>query len=260
MQRRHAAILIALAASTFAAQAQSPGWTKIRIGVEGAYPPFSEVGADGKLKGFEIDLANAYCALMKAQCTLVQQDFDGLIPALQARKFDAVMASVSITDERKKAVLFSQAYYITPARFIGKLSAHLDVSEAGLKGKTIGVQRATIHEAFAVATFKQSEIKHYTKQDDVYLDLSAGRIDGTLMDSVAADDGFLKTPAGKGYGFIGPAFTDKKFFGDGVGVAMRKSDAALAKKFNEAIAAHRASGATQALAGQYFKFDILPKT
>lgn len=259
MQRRHAAVLIALAIGTFAAHAQGPALKKIRIGVEGAYPPFSEVGADGKVKGFEIDLAHAYCALMKAECTLIQQDFDGLIPALQARKFDAVMASVSITDERKKAVLFSDSYYNTPARFVGKLSAKLEVSAAGLKGKKIGVQRATIHEAFAAANFAQSEILHYTKQDEVFLDLTAGRIDGTLMDSVAADEGFLKTPAGKGFGFVGPAFTDKKFFGDGVGVAVRKSDTALVKKFNDAIAAHRASGATKALAEKYFKYDILPK-
>ena len=259
MLRRHAAALIALAISSFAVQAQSPEWKKIRIGVEGAYPPFSEVGPDGKLKGFEIDLAMAFCALMQAQCTLIQQDFDGLIPALQAKKFDAIIASVSITDERKKAVQFSHAYYNTPARFVGKLSAPLEVSAAGLKGKKIGVQRATIYEAFASATFKQSEVKRYTKQDEVFLDMTAGRIDGTLMDSVAADAGFLQTPAGKGFGFVGPTFTDKKFFGDGVGVAMRKADTALAKKFNEAIATHRASGATKALADKYFKYDILPK-
>lgn len=259
MQRRHIAVLIALAVSAFAAQAQAPAWKKIRIGVEGAYPPFSEVGADGKLKGFEIDLANAYCALMKAECTLVQQDFDGLIPALQARKFDAIIASVSITDERKKSVAFSIPYYNTPARFVGKLSANLNVSEAGLKGKKIGVQRATIHEAFTTATFKQSEILHYTKQDEVFLDMTAGRIDGTLMDSVAADEGFLKTPAGKGFGFVGPTFTDPKYFGTGAGVVIRKGDAALAKKFNDAITAHRASGATKALADKYFSYDILPK-
>jgi arginine/ornithine transport system substrate-binding protein len=121
------------------------------------------------------------------------------------------------------------------------------------------VQRATIHEAFASATFKQSTIKHYTKQDEVFLDLNAGRIDGTLMDSVAADEGFLKTPAGKGFGFVGPAFTDPKYFGNGAGVVLRKTDAELAKKFNEAIAAHRASGATKALADKYFAYDILPK-
>nr|WP_316644315.1 ABC transporter substrate-binding protein [uncultured Roseateles sp.] len=259
MQRRHIAALLALAVSSFAAQAQAPDWKKIRIGVEGAYPPFSEVGADGKLKGFEIDLALAYCAQMKAECTLVQQDFDGLIPAMQAKKFDAIIASVSITDERKKAVAFSNAYYSTPARLVAKLGTKLDGTPAGLKGKKIGVQSGTIHETFAAATFKQSEIKRYTKQDEVFLDLAAGRIDATLADSVAADDGFLKTPAGKGFGFTGPDFTDKKFFGDGVGVAVRKGDTALAKKFNEAIAAHRASGATKALADKYFKYDILPK-
>ena len=86
--------LLALALAASLAQAQAPEWKKIRIGVEGAYPPFSEIGPDGKLKGFEIDLVLAYCASMGAQCTLVQQEFDGLIPALQARKVDAIFASV----------------------------------------------------------------------------------------------------------------------------------------------------------------------
>ena len=110
--------LLALLAAASLAQAQAPEWKKLRIGVEGAYPPFSEIGPDGKLKGFEIELVQAYCAEMKAQCTLVQQDFDGLIPALQSRKVDAIFASVSITADRQKVVAFSKPYYATPARLV----------------------------------------------------------------------------------------------------------------------------------------------
>ena len=116
---------LALLAASTVASAQAPEWKKLRIGVEGAYPPFSEVGPDGKLKGFEIDLANALCAEMKAECTLVQQDFDGLIPALQSRKVDAIFASVSITEERQKVIAFSKPYYNTPARLIAKAGAKL---------------------------------------------------------------------------------------------------------------------------------------
>jgi ABC-type amino acid transport substrate-binding protein len=104
-------ILFALTLAASLAQAQAPEWKKLRIGVEGAYPPFSEIGPDGKLKGFEIELVQAYCASMGAQCTLVQQEFDGLIPALQSRKVDAIFASVSITEERQKVIAFSKPYY-----------------------------------------------------------------------------------------------------------------------------------------------------
>lgn len=263
MQRRHLIALstfAALACSSLAAQAQGPDWKKLRIGVEGAYPPFSEVGADGKLKGFEIDLAMAYCAEMKADCTLVQQDFDGLIPALQARKVDAIIASVSITDERKKTIAFSNAYYNTPARFAAKADAKLDISPAGLKGKKIGVQRATIHEAFVAATFKQSQIVRYASQDQAFLDLKSGRIDLTLADLVAIDQGFLAKPDGKGFAFVGPSYDDVKYFGVGSGVGMRKADAAtLGKKFNDAIAAVQANGTFKKLNDKYFTYDIAPK-
>ncbi|MDC8787171.1 ABC transporter substrate-binding protein [Roseateles koreensis] len=266
MQRRSVIALTAVAAlalSAFtppSAMAQSPEWKKIRIGVEGAYPPFSELGADGKLKGFEIELAQAYCAEMKAQCVLVQQDFDGLIPALQARKVDAIIASVSITDERKKTVAFSDPYYKTPGRFVAKAGAKFELTPAGLKGKKIGVQSATIFEAFTAATFTQSEIVRYQTQDQAFLDLKAGRIDVTLADTPAADQGFLKKPEGKGFAFIGPAFDDPKFFGVGSGVALRKADEKiLGKKFNEAIATLQANGSFKKLADKYFDYDISVK-
>ncbi len=263
MQRRH---LIALALLSFAvmaqspAQAQAPEWKKIRIGVEGAYPPFSEVGPDGKLKGFEIDLAYAYCAQMKAECTLVQQDFDGLIPALQTRKIDAIIASVSITEARKKVVAFSNPYYSTPARMVAKADSKFEFTPAGLKGKRIGVQRATIFEACVAGTFTQSEIVRYATQDQIFLDLKAGRIDMTMADSPAIDQGFLNKPEGKGFAMVGPKFDDPKYFGVGTGVAMRKMDEkTLGAKFNEAIAALQANGSFKTMAGKYFPYDISPK-
>jgi len=264
MQRRfliaRAALVAAAVLATAGVQAQAPEWKKIRIGVEGAYPPFSEVGADGKLKGFEIDLANALCAQMKAECTLVQQDFDGLIPALQSRKIDAIIASMSITDERKKVIAFSAPYYSVPARFAAKAGTKFDFSPAGLKGKKIGVQRATIHEKFVDATFKQSDIVRYATQDQAFLDLKSGRIDLTLADMVATDLGFIQTPAGKGFELTGPEYNDPKYFGVGVGVGLRKPDEkTLAKKFSDSIAALKANGEFKKLNDKYFKYDISVK-
>lgn len=253
-------VLLALALATASlAQAQAPEWKKIRIGVEGAYPPFSEIGPDGKLKGFEIELVQAYCAEMKAQCTLVQQEFDGLIPALQSRKVDAIFASVSITADRQKVVAFSKPYYATPARLVAKAGAPLEPTAASLKGKKIGVQRGTTHEAYAAAHFKQSDLVRYATQDQVFLDLKSGRIDATLMDSPAADFGFLKKPEGKGFAFAGGPVLDDKFFGVGTGVGLRKADeATLGAKFNAAIDALQANGTFKKLAAKYFDYDISP--
>ena len=261
MQRRLIALAmpIALALATVTAQAQAPDWKKIRIGVEGAYPPFSEVGPDGKLKGFDIDIALALCAEMKAECTLVQQEWDGIIPALQSRKFDAIVASMAITEERLKVVNFTAKYYNTPSRLVAKAGAKLEASAAGLKGKRIGVQRSTIQDRFVTATFTGSEIVRYAKADEVYLDLAAGRVDVVFSDTLAVDGGFLKKPQGKGFAFFGPSYDDPKFFGTGSGIAVRKADTALQAKFNAAIAAIRANGVYKKINDKYFDFDVYGK-
>ncbi len=241
--------LLALATSLTQAQ-------PLKVGVEGAYPPFSELGTDGKLKGFDIDIANAICAHLKRECVMVQAEFDAMIPALRAKKFDAIVASMSITPERLKAVDFSDKYYHTPARMVARADAKFEVTPEGLKGRKIGVQRATIHDRFASATFKGSEIVRYGKQDDVFLDLMNGRIEGTLVDSVAGDLGFLKTPKGRDFAFRGPVYTDPAFFGTGAGIAVRKGDAALRQSLNEAIAALRANGSYKTIQNKYFDFDV----
>jgi arginine/ornithine transport system substrate-binding protein len=256
MQRRHLAPFVLLLAAATSAFAQSPDWKKIRIGVEGAYPPFSEVGPDGRIKGFDIDIANALCADLKAQCTLVQQEFDGMIPALQARKFDAVIASMSITEERKRSVAFTDKYYNTAARLVAKKGTTLVPTAAGLKGRRIGVQRSTIHDRFATDTFKDSEIVRYTGQDQVFLDLQSGRIDASLEDAVAADTGFLRRPAGKDFAFFGPEFNDPKYFGTGSGIAVRKGDADLVARLNQAIKDIRADGTYQKIEKRYFDYDV----
>jgi arginine/ornithine transport system substrate-binding protein len=247
---------LALFATSTDSLAQTAQSAKLRVGVEGAYPPFSELDPSGKLKGFDIDMLQALCARMKRDCEMVQIAFDGMIPALNTRKIDAIFASMSITEERKKAVAFSDKYYKTPARFVIKTGAKFEISPEGLKGKRIGVQRATVFDRFLTDTFKGVTVVRYTKQDEVYLDLAAGRIDAALQDVVAAQEGFLKTPQGKAFGFIGPFYDEPKYFGDGAGVAVRKSDDALREAFNAAIRAVRADGAYKKIQDKYFDFDV----
>lgn len=250
-----AAVLAVAAGPTIAKE-----WKTIRIATEGAYPPFNFTDKSGKLQGFDVDIANALCAQMKAKCEIVAQDWDGIIPALIANKYDAVIASMSITEKRKKKVAFSKKYYTTPAKFVRKKGSGIEINAGSMKGKSVGVQRATIHADFVKAEFgKVVTIKAYGTQDEAYLDFAAGRLDLLLADSVALMDGFLKTDAGKGSEFVGPDFTDPKYFGDGAGIATRKGDADLANKFTAAIAAIRGNGVYKKINAKYFDFDVYGK-
>ncbi len=235
--------------------ASAKDWKKVRIGVEGAYPPFSSVTPDGKLIGFDIDIAKALCAAMGADCKLVTQDWDGIIPALLAKKYDCIIASMSITEERKKKVAFSNKYYNTPAKFVAKKGAVKEFSKAAIKGKSVGVQRATIHDRYLTENYgKEVEIKRYGTQDEAYLDIKAGRVDMLLADSIALSEGFVKKEAD--FEFVGPDLSDPKWFGVGAGIACRKADTGLVKKLNEAIAKIRADGTYKKIQDKYFDFNV----
>ena len=250
-------MLTVIAMMAFGSAVSAKEWNKIRIGVEGAYPPFSSVTASGELVGFDIEIANALCEEIGAECTLVQQDWDGIIPALLARKFDAIIASMSITEERKKKVAFSDKYYSTPAKFAQPKGAGNEISKEGLKGKTIGVQRATIHDNFVTGEFGDAvDLRRYGSQDDAYIDANSGRLDLLLADSVAMAAGFLATEEGAGWEFVGPGFTNPEYFGDGAGIAIRKNNEDLVELFNDAIAAIRANGKYQEINAKYFEFDV----
>ena len=164
---------------------------------------------------------------------------------------------MSITEERKKKVAFSDKYYSTPAKFARKKGSGITISKAGLKGKTVGVQRATIHDNFITAEFGDSvNIKRYGTQDEAYLDAIAGRVDLLLADSIAMDEGFLKTDKGKGWEFVGPGYSDPKYFGVGAGIAVRKNEGELAKLFSLAIKVIRANGVYHRINGKYFAYDV----
>lgn len=254
------ALLGALALSVFSL-ASLADEKPLKIGIEAAYPPFASKAPDGSIVGFDYDIGNALCAEMKVKCVWVEQEFDGLIPALKVRKIDAILSSMSITDDRKKSVDFTNKYYNTPARLVMKDGTTVGDNLAELKGKKIGVQRGSIHNRFADEVLKPlgAEIKPYSSQNEIYLDVAAGRLDGTVADATLLNDGFLKTDAGKGFAFVGPAFTDEKYFGDGIGIAVRKGDKANLDRINGAIAAIRENGKYKQIQDKYFDFDIYGK-
>ena len=251
------AVLVLVTLVFFAGNAMAKDWKKVRIGVEGAYPPFSYMTPDGKVAGFDIDIAYALGKAMGAEVELIVQDWDGIIPALLAKKYDAIIASMSITEERKKKVAFSNKYYNTPAKFVVKKGTMKEFSPEAIKGKNVGVQRATIHDRYLTDNYgKTVTIKRYGTQDEAYLDMVAGRVDLLLADSVALSDGFLKKPEGKDFQFIGPDLTDPKWFGEGTGIAIRKEDKDLVQLFNDAIDKIRADGTYKMIQDKYFDFNV----
>jgi arginine/ornithine transport system substrate-binding protein len=241
-----------IAANLFAAE------KPLRLGIEAAYPPFAFKTADGQIAGFDYDIGNALCAEMKVECQWVEQEFDGLIPSLKVKKVDAILSSMTITDERRKSVDFTGKYYYSPARLVMKAGSEVDDDFANLKGKRIGVQRSTTTDRFATEVMgaKGVEVIRYTSQNEIYLDMMSGRLDGTLADAIPVDEGFLKTDNGKDFAFVGPAFTDPQYFGEGAGIAVRKGDKALLDQLNAAIQAIRANGQYQKIQDKYFTFDI----
>ena len=249
------ALILLVALSVGKATARD--WKTVRIGTEGAYPPFNFIDNDGRLQGFDIDIANALCRAMGAECTYAVQDWDGLLPGLLAKKYDCIIASMSITEERKKRVDFTDKYYRTPAKFVAKKGAGIKISKEGLKGKIVGVQRATVSEYFLRDNFGDSvKIKSYATQDEANMDLTSGRIDLVIADAVVLRGGLLETEAGQGFELIGPDFDNKKWFGDGIGIAVRKEDSDLRDRLNKAIKAIRADGTYKKINAKYFDFDV----
>lgn len=229
---------------------------QVTIGTEGAYPPFNFIDDQGEVAGFEIDLANAMCAQMEIECDFVVQDWDGIIPGLLAQKYDAIIASLYITDERREQIAFSDKYYKVPARFVMPADSDIEISAEGLAGMVVGTQRATSFDRFMRDQFPEVDLRVYATMDEAYLDLASGRVDAVLGDVVAISEGFLNTPDGEGFEFRGPEFTGSEWFGYGAGVGVRMEDAALADAFSGAIAALREDGTYQEIADRWFGFDV----
>ncbi len=227
----------------------------IRIGVEAAYPPFSQTQADGSITGFDIDIARALCQEMAVKCKLITQDWDGMIPALLARKFDAIIASMSITEERKKVVSFTNKYYSSPARFIKKSNRDIKILNAKMKGLKVGVQQETVMSKFLEDNWGGIvTIRRYNSQEDANNDLLTGRLDLAFVEIGPGTD-FIKSQNGK-LEFVGSSFSDPEWFGDGIGIAVRKQDNQLRQALNNAIRKVREDGTYDRIANRYFDYNI----
>jgi len=251
-----AALTIALLAVSTGAQAKD--YSTIRFGVDASYPPFESKAPDGKLVGFDIDLGNEICKRVNAKCVWVENDFDGMIPALKGRKFDGILSSMSITPQRAEQIAFTSKLFNTPTRLVVKTGSGVMPTAASLAGKSVGVEQGTIQETYAKTYWapKGVNVISYQNQDQVYADLLSGRLAASLQDAVEADLGFLKTPRGKGYEFAGAALVDEKILGTGAGIGLRKEDTDLKAKLDKAIADIIKDGTYQKLEKKYFDFDV----
>ncbi len=261
MKRIFAAAVLAFSALGAAGHvpAEAKTYHVIKFGVDATYPPFESMSPGGEFVGFDIDLGKAICAEVKAKCVFVSQGFDGIIPALQARKFDAILSSMTVTPERSQQIDFSSKMYNEPTSLITKKGAGLTPTAASLKGKTVGVESGTIQETYANHYWKPNGVTvvSYPGQDQVYADLLSGRLDASLQDSVEADYGFLKTPKGSGYELAGNVTYDPDDqLGSYIAIGIRKNEPDLKVLIDKGIAGIIKDGTYKKLEAKYFNFDV----
>ena len=229
----------------------------VKVGVAAEpYAPFTSQDASGKWVGWEVDMMEAICGAAELNCEITPVAWDGIIPALESGKIDAIMSSMSITEERSKRIDFSNKYYNPPAMLVIAKGSGLQPTDESLAGKNLGVQVNTTHAAYAKKHFPSASIREYQTQDEISQDLSAGRLDATNADSLAMTD-FLKTEPGQACcESAGNVPDDPEVLGAGVGVGVRKDSGDLLAKFNEGIAAVRDSGKYKEITDKYFEVDI----
>lgn len=254
-----AMLAVGVSMSFVSTTAAARDYSEVRLGVDIPYEPFMYREADGTLTGFEIELGNAVCDYLEINCTWVEQDWDGIIPGLLARNYDAIMSSMAITDERAQRVLFSEAYYTTPSAWITTRERDIDIEDrASLEGLTVGVQRATNQDNYVTELYGDIlEIRRYTGVDDVVTDLMAGRLDLTFMDYPIAEAAIeIDTPESEFQRISDFIKEPEHIFGKGVGVAFRPRDEALAERFNKALSELKENGTYDEIMNRYFKYDV----
>jgi len=244
-------IVFALFITFFSSMILAAQIRTISFATEATYPPFEYVDEDGKIKGFDIDLANALCQQMKAECTFNNQAFNSLIPSLQLGKFDAIISALGVTPERQQQVAFTNSYYEPSGSFVAAVSSHYTL--ASLPGKTIGVQSGSTFEKYMQDKYSgKISVKTYASIQDAFLDLVAGRVDAVLADTPIAQAWLKQSDNAKQYNIIDKPINDQAYFGAGYGIAIRKDNTALLNALNQALAVIKANGTYDNLVQKYF--------
>ncbi|WP_291732079.1 transporter substrate-binding domain-containing protein [Leisingera sp. F5] len=249
-------VLLAAATAAAALTAGAAAAEQVKIGIAAEpYPPFASLDSSGNWVGWEVEMIGAVCAAAELDCVITPVAWDGIIPSLTGQQVDAIMASMSITEERLKTIDFSDPYYNTPAVIVADKSMDIEATPDSLAGKIVGIQASTIHQAYAQEYFKDAELKVYQTQDEANQDLFAGRIDATQADSIAMAD-FVGSDTGSCCEIKGAVADDPAILGRGVGAGVRKGDDALREALNKGIAAVLADGTHEKITAKYFTTSI----
>ncbi|MEX3845455.1 transporter substrate-binding domain-containing protein [Paraburkholderia sp. BR10882] len=245
---------LALAVTVMCNGAHADTAQVVKFGTEPNYFPFEYKTPEGKLAGFDYDIGTALCTAAKVQCSWVEVPFDGLIPALEARKFDIINSDFSATEARARVIGFSDMLYDVTRRLVARKGSNLQPTVASLAGKTIGVVQGTIEEVYVRKNWVPGgvNIATYQTADLAYADLAAGRVDATFQNVMAAKKGFLSKPQGAGFDYSGSPIIDKETLGVGVALGFRKNDNELRERFNAALAKIKADGTLDSLVEKYF--------
>jgi lysine-arginine-ornithine-binding protein len=257
MRSLHTSLFVVLAVLVGSIRLATADPGELRIGTEGAYPPFEFRNAGGELKGFDIDVGNALCAELKVKCTFLPQDFDGLIPALKAGKIDIIISSLSMTPDRAKVIDFTKPYYVSPSQFVALKNSGITDDPKTLMGKTVAVQSGTVHQAYLEQTLPDITEKSYNTVEEAELDLEAGRVDAFLVDKLIAYDWLVKTGNAKGFDYVGKPVTGPLVTGQ-IAIGLKKGDTAMKAKLDAAVDALLVSPDYDKMSAVYFPFSIRP--
>ena len=252
MRRRYLLLLLLAAGRSVPAFADR---RELRVGLETASPPFAYIDNAGEFAGFNADLSRALCSRMDVTCTFVPSRIPDFAQKLQSRAVDFV-PTLSITEARKKVADFTKPFYVAPNRFVVRRGSTLEISPSGLAGKKVGVRRGTVQDRFVSAMYPAAKIQRYADLSELYIDLALGRLDTVLTEEVASRVQFLDVELGRDFTLTGPRFADPAWFGDGIGIAVRKGDDALRNDLDAALQQIRSDGTFDAIRRRYFSFQL----
>ncbi|MEO9895282.1 MAG: transporter substrate-binding domain-containing protein [Paracoccaceae bacterium] len=235
----------------------------LRVGMECTYAPFNYRTADGDLVGYDVDVAKGVAEIIGADLEYVCQQWDGMIPALLANKFDLIIASMSITNSRLEKMDFSSPYRDSVGRLVGKKDMNKELFDpAGnpiaenFAGLRIGLERASTYESWFNATLPDADIVLYDGSEPLYLDLVNGRVDAIMTNPMKAHLRFLAKEEGNDYQFVSPAISEVEYFGIGVGIGLRQGQPELKARLDGAIKQLINDGKLTEYALKYFPFPI----
>jgi arginine/ornithine transport system substrate-binding protein len=247
------ALWLVLLGHVMSAFGQEPGLAELRIGMDPGNPPYTYLDEDGTFSGSDAEIAAALCTPIHARCTLVPVPFARSIAALDDRSVDAIISDMTVTPEREQLVDFTDVYRSAANRFVARRHSGLEISPDGLAGKRLGVKRNTVHDRYVTDLHGATAvIRRYSDLAEAFIDLALGRNDAVLAEVAPARVSFLQTPLGANYEFVGTEITDERWFGSGIGIAVRKGDNARREALNGALAAIRADGSYQRIIARYF--------